>query len=52
MRVISRLQKVGQSSMQINTLMLSFQTAGIFCAEFDAPETDRFVRDGNASFSE
>ena len=33
-------------------LMLSFQTAGIFCAEFDAPETDRFVRDGNASFSE
>jgi len=34
------------------TLMLSFQTAGIFCAEFDAPEADRFVRDGNASFSE
>jgi len=33
-------------------LMLSFQTAGIFCAEFDAPEADRFVRDGNASFSE
>jgi len=33
-------------------LMLSFQMAGIFCAEFDASETDRFVRDGNASFSE
>jgi len=33
-------------------LTLSFQTAGIFCAEFDAPEADRFVPDGNASFSE
>ena len=33
-------------------LMLSFQTARLYCAEFEAPETDRFVRDGNASFSE
>jgi hypothetical protein len=31
--------------------MLSFQAASIDCSEFDAPQTDGFTADGNASLS-
>jgi len=32
--------------------VLSFQSAGINCTEFDAPEPDRFAGDSDASFGE
>lgn len=32
--------------------VLSFQSSGIFDPEFDTPETDRFVTNGNTAFSE
>ena len=32
--------------------MLSLQSAGIKCSEFDAPEADRFSADSDASFSQ
>ena len=32
--------------------VLSLQSSGIFGPEFNTPETDRFVTDGNAAFSE
>ena len=31
--------------------MLSFQAASIDCSEFDAPQTDSFTADGDASLS-
>ena len=32
--------------------MLLFQAASIDCSEFDAPQTDGFTADGDASFSQ